>query len=277
MKEINLKFPFYLARNAEHYQVHSDILDEATESFADEVGMAGMRENYQAQFDIENDCYLRSRTYESTPEIVSSDKYRISRFNYVSKSIDCQLYSLDAEKVEAAKKLDAEINKYRKNYVKGYAQRTAAIGDFVLAVREEKNQPYVATLGLESAINDLDEANKDFNELYSSRSSERLQRASAETMKSIRPKVDDAFIELASTINALYRINNLIEKDSDKEAKLDVVIDAINSHLYQLQLTLSRSKVAAKPEIPDEEEPDEEEPSTDVADDDEEQVAVPHP
>jgi len=66
-------------------------------------------------------------------------------------------------------------------------------------------------------------------------------------MKVVRPKVDAAYRELASAINALYQVNTLIAKDSTKEQTIGTVIDKVNALIITLQQTLSRAGIGAKP------------------------------
>ena len=128
-----------------------------------------------------------------------------------------------------------------------YSSNTAAVRDFIQKIRESQYTAAITTLGLNDAITALDDANTAFNTLYSSRSTEVLSRSTSESMKTIRPKVDAAYRELSSAINALYQVNTLVTKDSKKEQTIGTVIDNVNALIIQLQQTLSRAGVGAKP------------------------------
>lgn len=247
MKEINARFNFYPARNAEHYQAHSDLLAAIPADFTATLGIAPLREEYARLFGIENECYLRNAAYQDTPEVEAKDRLRDNRFLYVSQSIAAARLSPVDEVAEAAARLAYHLAPYRDAARLNYASNTAAVADFVQKMREPANAADVATLGLTAAIDALDEANTDFNLTYTGRSTELLARSTSETMKTIRPQVDAAFRTLASAINALYQVNELVTKDATKEKETGAVIDRVNAHLIQLQSTLSRAGVGSKP------------------------------
>lgn len=247
MKEINLSFGFTRPRNPEHYQMHHDMLEIITPDFATAFGIPQLREEYQRLFDVENECYLRNTAFQDTPELQAADRKRDDRFLYNSQSINTACLSPIEATAEAGRRLAYHMKPYMKAPRLTYAANTAAVTDFVEKMREPANAADITTLGLTPAIDALDEANKKFNKIYTQRSSELLTRASSENMKSIRSQVDDAFKKAASAINAFYQVNELTVKDADKKKKLETVIDGVNAVLYQLQATLSRAGVGAKP------------------------------
>lgn len=246
MKEINLKFNITRARNAEHYQFHSDVLDIITTGFASAQKIDSLRDTYQQLFDTENECYLSNRAYKDTLDIETADKMRDDLFLYLSQTIATGKLCPIADKKSAAQTLDYVIDPYRGAPRLNYASNTAAIQDFILKIREARNSDAINALGLKEAVDALEEANKAFNALYSGRSTEVLSRATSEKMKSIRPQVDKAYKETVSAINALYEVNALITKNRDVEIQLETVIDKINAIIIQLQKTLSRAGVGAK-------------------------------
>lgn len=247
MKQINSDFSFHPARNAEHYQLHSDLLAAIPAAFAEAMAIATLRTEYQRLFDIENDCYLRNTSYIDTPEVEAKDRRRDDRFIYVSQRIATSQLSPADEEVAAGARLAYHLAPYRDAPRLNYASNTAAVADFVQKMREPANAADVATLGLTAALDALDAANTDFNLTYTGRSTELLARSTSETMKTIRPQVDAAFRTLASAINALYQVNELVTKDAAKEKETGAVIDRVNAHLIQLQSTLSRAGVGSKP------------------------------
>ena len=259
MKQINLKFDLSRARNAEHYQFHSDILRIITLDFASEQGIETLRTPYQELFDTENTCYLRNAKLQDTPEVEAADKTRDNLFLYVSQTITTGLLCPIEATATAAKRLDYHLAPYKDAPRLTYAANTAAVTDFVDKMQQEGIKEDVATLGLTAVITQLGEANKAFNDLYSGRSAEVLARTTSDNMKSIRPKVDDAYKELASAVNALYQVNFLVTKSSDKETSIGAVIDEVNAIILQLQNTLSRAGVGPKPNFTP---ADKQEPST---------------
>ena len=247
MKQINLKFSFHSTRNPEHYQVTSDLLAAIPADFATAMGIAPLRTEYQRLFDIENDCYLRNTAYQDTPEVEARDKKRDDLFIYISQSITTATLSPVPATAEAAARLAYHLAPYRDAPRLSYASNTAAVADFVQRMREPANAADIATLALTAAIDALDEANTAFNEVSAGRSTELLARSTSETMKSIRPQVDAAYKAVASAINALYQVNSLVTRDAERETTLATVIDRVNAIIIQLQNTLSRAGVGARP------------------------------
>ena len=241
MELINERFNFRRARNAEHAQVHEDILGAASAEFAEKHQISPIRSKYQAVYDIEKECYLRNQGFESTPDIEALDDKRGSLFIFISKMIDASTYNPDEAIAAAGKHLAFVLKPHEQAYKLGYAQETASITDFVEKMQAAENVEDVAAVGLTKAVEDLSETNKAFNELYATRSQESSERASNETMVTIRPKVDKAFKEFAATLNALYKVNEVVTKSSETRDSLEPVIKRINGFLHQLQLTLSRA------------------------------------
>lgn len=256
MKQINSDFSFHPARNAEHYQLHSDLLAAIPTSFAEAMALAPLRADYARLFDIENDCYLRNASYQDTPEVEAKDRRRDDRFAYVAQRITtARLSPVDAE-AEAAARLAYHLAPYRDAARLNYSSNTAAVADFVQKMRDPDHAADIATLGLAAAIDALDTANNDFNLTYTGRSAELLTRATSETMKTIRPQVDAAFKSLASAINALYQVNELVTRDASRRTEIGAVIDRANALLIQLQSTLSRAGVGSKPNFAPADKPD---------------------
>ena len=238
MKEI-LKANLNNARNAEHYQFHSDVLSIVTVEVATAQKIEGLRSEYAALFDKENTAFIQNRAYESTKEVEAKDRVRDELFLYVKQTVDSNLYCPVATKKAAAEKLSFAMKPYRSANSKAFAENTAQVTNLVADFQSEANAGYVELLGLTDAVEQLKTANNEFNAIYMGRSGEKLVRASTENMKSIRPKVDTAYRSLASAINALYQVNSLVTRSESTEAELGSLIDGVNGLIVQLHQTLS--------------------------------------
>ena len=238
MKEI-LKANLNNARNAEHYQFHSDVLSIVTVEVATAQKIEGLRSEYAALFDKENTAFIQNRAYESTKEVEAKDRVRDELFLYVKQTVDSNLYCPVATKKAAAEKLSFAMMPYRSANSKAFAENTAQVTNLVADFQSEANAGYVELLGLTDAVEQLKTANNEFNAIYMGRSGEKLVRASTENMKSIRPKVDTAYRSLASAINALYQVNSLVTRSESTEAELGSLIDGVNGLIVQLHQTLS--------------------------------------
>ena len=238
MKEI-LKVNLNNARNAEHYQFHSDVLSIVTAEVAAAQKIDSLRSDYVALFDKENTAFIQNRAYESTKEIEAKDRERDDLFLYVKQTVDSNFYCPVATKKAAAEKLAFAMKPYRSANTKAFAENTAQVTNLVLDFQSEAYAGYVEQLGLTEAVAQLQTVNDEFNAVYMGRSGEKLVRASSENMKSIRPKVDAAYCTLASAVNALYQVNSLITRSANTETELGGVIDGVNALIVQLHQTLS--------------------------------------
>lgn len=248
MKEI-LKANLNNARNAEHYQFHADVLSVFTEQMATEHKIENLRADYAALFQKENTAFIQNKAYEATKEIEAKDRERDELFLYVKQTIDSNLYCPVASKKAAAQKLQFVLKPYRSANTKPFAENTAQVSNLVEDMQLPENAEYVTALGLAEAITQLKAANDAFNAVYMGRSGEKLTRASNENMKSIRPKVDEAYRTLASAINALYQVNELVTRAPAVSQSLGQAIDNINALVIQLQQTLSMRGAGKKSDI----------------------------
>ena len=238
MKEI-LKVNLNNARNAEHYQFHSDVLSIVTEEVAAAQKIESLRSEYVALFEKENAAFIQNRAYESTKDVEAKDRERDDLFLYIKQTVDSNLYCPVANKKATAEKLSFAMKPYRSANTKAFAENTAQVTNLVQDLQSEAYAGYVELLGLTEAVAQLQVANNEFNAIYMGRSGEKLVRASNENMKSIRPKVDTAYRSLASAINALYQVNSLITRSATTEVELGGLIDGVNALIIQLHQTLS--------------------------------------
>lgn len=248
MKEI-LKANLNNARNAEHYQFHSDVLSLVTEEIATAQKIERLRSEYAALFDKENAAFIQNRAYESTKEVEAKDRERDDLFLYVKQTIDSNMYCPVANKKTAAEKLYFAMKPYRSANTKAFAENTAQITNLVADLQSETYAGYVELLGLTEALVQLQTVNNEFNVVYMGRSGEKFVRASTENMKSIRPKVDAAYRSLVSAINALYQVNFLINNSETTEIELSGLIDGVNALIVQLHQTLSLRGAGNKTEV----------------------------
>ena len=255
MKEVNYNFNFRGALNAEHYQVHSDLLDAIPTEVASGLGLIGLRNQYVELFKEENSCYLLNRSFIQSDEIREKHASRVQQFSYILKRIDNESETGGEETQQAAKALLHPVKPYRAAKRMRYAATTGALTDFINRMRESDCAKHIETLQLTEPLSRLETLNLAFNAIYQERSGQRFTKATSHTMATIRPLVDKAFKELVRAINALYQANALTEQSETKEQQLAAIIDRINAILYQLQLTLSRVNAGSKPNPSEEAKP----------------------
>lgn len=212
MKEI-LTSNLNNARNAEHFQFHSDVLNILTTDLTKAQHIESLRETYVSLFEQEDVAFIQNQAYEATKEIEDKDKVRDDLFLYIKQTIESDLRCPLADKKAAAGKLSFALNPYRSANSRPYAENTAQITNFVGDMQSAEYTAYVSKLGLTEAIAQLKAANDAFNAIYAGRSGDKLTRASQDNMKAIRPKVDEAYRAIVSAINALYQANELVTRN----------------------------------------------------------------
>lgn len=247
MDEIRLDFPYYAMRNSEHYQLNRRLIKYIPVEFAEKYGVSASRSKFQLTFYSENECYVGNTKFASTNEIETLDKKRSNLFIFFLKTIQSGLYNPEEAVVNAAKRMEYLIKPYKDAYRLSYAQKSAMIADFVDLVQDDEIQADLEALGLANTVSKLEETNEEFDTVYETRSTERLNRSISETMKTVRPKVDKAFTELAKDINAFFRVNELTTKDAETRTAFLAVIEKVNSLLYEMEKTLSRAGIIGKP------------------------------
>jgi hypothetical protein len=248
MKKIQ-DYNLHNANNGEHHLFHYDVLAILTPTVATTYKVEGLREAYAALFETENDLYMINRTLSETELIEDLDHKRDELFLYIKQIIEANLISPFSEKKKAAKGLALLLNPYRDAYRQPYAVNTSQVrgllDDFMT---DSSREMFRSFDDLADVVEMLKKANEEFGEIYGSRSEAKHTRNETETLKSIRPKVDDAFEAIASAINSTYEFNNLVQKDADVEKSLVEIIHRINSRIAQLKETLALRKAKTKME-----------------------------
>lgn len=280
MKKILTKTVFTSCRNAEHVQVHTNIVAAITEAFATKYGILAPRNEYVAKLTAETDYFQPNSKYKNTVGMKADDGTRDNGFYLVANVVDAiAKFSLDPEMREAAAHLREAIESRRDAASKSYAEETAALSDIYEKLMSEEYSADVAKLHLTNAVAAAKAANDDFNEKYVAKADEILERKTRQTMKELRPATDAAFRELAESINALYNVNAVITKDSEKEEELGAVIDDVNALLVQfdsiVRTRLNKGSGNYEDAEKDPETPAEPTEPTEPGDD--EEVAIPHP
>jgi len=144
-----------------------------------------------------------------------------------------------ADEQEAAERLRVKLAAYWNCHSLPYAENTAAVTNMTADMLSDDLKADTEALGLTSAVGQLQQANDDFNAVYTGRSTEKQRREASDNMKTVRPKVDEAYRELVKAVNALYTVNALVTKDEAAEAALGAVIDSVNALILQLSETIS--------------------------------------
>ena len=249
VKEIMSDYCLKRARNSEHYEAHKELIAIITPEFTDAYGISHLRKTWVDLFAREEESYNTNVSYENTPKIQELDRTRERQFIFISKIIELMTCSIKEEQKEAAKRLAFVIKPFKRSHRQPYACTSAEFTVFVQRLRKPENAEAVSLLKLGPELDRLDQMNEEFKDIYHERIMLEYKRHIAEKMKDIRPKTDDAFHELVLMINALYRINKLVEHDEAKTEQINKVIDDVNAILLRLQRTLSQAGLMDSPNL----------------------------
>ena len=243
------------ARNAEHYSLYLQTLKIITVDFATKYKLTALRDAFAAAFDGEDDAYLQSRSFADTKEIDEKDAVRDKRFRFIFLTTESKELSLVEAEAKAAEKVAFAIAPYAGAASKPFAENTAMVEDMVKKLQSAEYTSYMQTLGLADAVVALKAANDDFVAAFSRRADEKRIRSVSDNLKKLRPVTDEAARKLFDAINALYLVNELVDKDQAKETAIGTVIDAVNAEIVQFSETLSRRGVGKKAKVEPDDKP----------------------
>ena len=241
MKEIVYDFPRSRAKNAQHAQFATDVLAAVTEEVATAQGFASQRSAFATATTAEQDCFKVSRKYVDTTEVASRDSVRdnVALFYRGIARVNTE-YGLTAETRKAGQLVFDLFNNAGDVVRMDYASETATLTDLVGKMRETMYAEALTAIGIESAPDDIEEANDAFNAIYLQRSAAERDRAFAADMKTLRPATDEAFDTLAYAINALFAVNEMVTNDEGKRTALTKVIDNVNAIVVRFRKTIGQ-------------------------------------
>ena len=120
---------------------------------------------------------------------------------------------------------------------------------------EKENEAYlnsqkyaadVEKLGLTNEVVELRQSAERFQTEVSIRANERLTRTYRVNMVQIRPVVEKAFADLADLITASYLTAAYMDRDAEKAARIEQIIDRMNAEILRTIETVTRRSARAK-------------------------------
>lgn len=249
------------ASNGLHVQLMTDLKGTVSKEKAEQLGFAVPYTNFVTAADNEIACYKPFKGYVDTPKIVAGDTGRDYSFSF-NRAIARAYAELHPvpEMRAAGKEVLFLFNEIGEVPEMEYATETAAITQLVAKMRTEPYASALTKINQEGMPDMLESYNNDFHETYSGRTVEELNRSTTRNMRTLRPISDAAFNELANAINALYTVNELVDKDEEKREELESIINDMNRYLNRFRKTLSGS-ASTTPEKGEETKPDDTEPT----------------
>ena len=218
-------------------------------SVATAVPELGLSEEFIAAYEADllalADAVDESRAAVETSEMSTHEKNRDSLATYITTRVSrAGSLPLEAER-DAGKALYRVMKPYIGIARLPVAQETAKIRGLLMDLRKEENAPYVATLGLEAYLAELESENEAYDALSQQRVNSRAA-SQKESGAAIRERIDERYAELT-----LLAQSFAIAKPSDKG---NTFIPALNQLIaettaaYNLRMAQGKKKNETKPE-----------------------------
>jgi hypothetical protein len=172
------------------------------------------------------------RSSEKTKELSLADRDRDEAYKAVETALKAYRYA----KVELDQKAYLSIkhlmDQYKKSKTANYEEQTALVGALLSKLKTEPYLGQVRHLGLQRFVDNLAEANKSFNTLFSQRSQEKLTQVSYDRKK-LRA-------DLIAAYRDLYDYAHIMARIKGDKVYHDLVTVLNNSRKYYADLIAER-------------------------------------
>ena len=233
-------------RNGEHYSLFHSLLESITQEMAVELKIREYWKAFADAFERENEAYLNSQKYANTETVKAAKKHCHQRYSALSFQIRAYRKSFVPEIAEAAERVYFALAPYKGVMVKNYAETIAMVLDLTEKLQTEKYAADVEKLGLTNEVVELRQSAERFQTEVSIRANERLTRTYRVNMVQIRPVVEKAFADLADLITASYLTAAYMDRDAEKAARIEQIIDRMNAEILRTIETVTRRSARAK-------------------------------
>lgn len=232
------------ARNAEHYQVYSSLLEQISEELATKYGLTSFRNRFVTAFAKENAVFALTRSYIQTTTITEKETEANQRFRALDLTVQSKELSTDASIAAAAKQLVYAMDPYKGIVSKPQSDKLGLMKDLVDKL-ENEYAAEVTAAGVTDQLADLKQAMKEFDAVLYERANEQRARKEGDSMTDVRVEVENSFEDLANLITALYLVATYIDIDNEKSAELGELIDQLNARILQYHNSLSRRGIGS--------------------------------
>ncbi|MDR1937609.1 MAG: DUF6261 family protein [Tannerellaceae bacterium] len=242
------KFLFLLRslRNGEHFDFYWSIVDFIKGNNSIPPALTALWKNVVRLFDKEDDIYKRSLKSIETKFIQEADRKRDDSFMMLRRGVEFALYNEDPQIKNGAKTLMEVMDNYKDACRMPFGENTSLIINMIQDLRKPRYAGMVTLLGLTEAVSKLEENNAAFKEIYTERTLNINEQKVQGTMSDIRPQLDKAFFDFTDGLNALYKTNELLEKNAAMREQLGGMIDFINSYIGQYERIFARRNAKYK-------------------------------
>ena len=238
-------------RNGEHYNLFYALMKNITQEMARELKIWDFWKTFADALEKENEAYLNSQKYANTVTVKEAKKVCHQRYSALSLQIRANRQSFVPEIAEAAERVHFALSPYKRLTTKNYAETIAMMLDLTEKLLTDSYAAHLETLGLTSQVVEMRQAAQQFQTEVSIRANERLTRTYRVNMVQIRPVVEKSFADLADLITASYLTAAYMDRDAEKAARIEQIIDRMNAEILRTIETVTRRSARAKGKTPE--------------------------
>ena len=173
-----------------------------TQAIVDEYG-----DDVEVEQDLNRKSSANTNTIKMDEEDAERDRLLSVMFYMVSNGLKASKAAVKA----AAQQLDVVLRPYKGAQGAADDAETSLIKGLILDLRKEENTAAVTTLGLDATVDELEEANNNFDAAKNKRTSERAL-TEGDNLKDARSKTDTVYQNMCTLISAaaLIEMNRVI-------------------------------------------------------------------
>lgn len=184
-----------------------------------------------------------------TEKMNAADLKRDQIYQATRAIVSAGLYHFEPAKQAAAQEVNIVFDAYKKISTAAQEKETGLIVNLLQDLRSDKYKAHVATLGLDEWLVQLENANKEFNDLVEGRIDENTTKITGGSA-ALNKEVIAAYEVIVRKVNALAVVNG--------EADYAAFIDYINARIVYFKSILSHQgakQPANKPNTPEDPDP----------------------
>ncbi|MDR3140500.1 MAG: DUF6261 family protein [Tannerellaceae bacterium] len=226
-------------RNGEHYEFYYEIIRFVT-PISSSLGDAGkLWLLFINAFQHEDDVFKHSAKASETTHISEVNAERKTAFQFIKMTIEAALLGNDPAGKAAAAKLAGILDNYKKIPSAPMVETSALITNMVQDLRLPEYATALGVFNLAGAIDDLEERNENFIDLYAEREDSRSEAEQRGSMKEVRPRTDKAFARFIETVGVLYTLS--ISNGNAATAEVyEKIITKLNAIVTQYETIYAR-------------------------------------
>ncbi len=228
-------------KNAEHVQLHTNVRNVINNAGTTAIGMPQLvYVPYLQAIADEQDIVNKAMGSPYTLEMQAADAQRDIVYKRVRRKLElCELENADSVAYKATPVVKKHLLGKYSNAVSSlaYQEETATITGFVQDCRNLLTLEQIDAIGIDNDLDDLEEVNQKFNQMYQERVAE---KAAGDTQLSakLRAQTDEAYEHICITLNALANDTDPAKEEQVKAGretlmKINVVIRDAKNRLAQ--------------------------------------------